>query len=301
MAPGSTRSSAAPGSSRNPTPESFNFSHSRSLDLPRSAQSDDSQWSTFFLEACQLVFRNYSLAKALGIDVNASTSSATRLAAPLLTSREASDYAAWEDSRRMPRVDWRRLKAPVNVNTAVQKGRWKDLTLALRVLYEDDNLKLENTKAWVEKYEDKMPLLIAAKKVDLTRFDITRAGKSSSLRRLVFEAMACRKLLSEIGIYRGELGKDIKDLNVKIDMKEHSLLRDISRLQRERIRSKEMCADLFKERSKLFDKLGRIRVNRVSNGVRHSQMMAESKIAEDWIRYRARTVEDILASERMRN
>eukprot|EP00177_Eucheuma_denticulatum_P007488 GFKZ01013634.1.p1 GENE.GFKZ01013634.1~~GFKZ01013634.1.p1 ORF type:complete len:302 (-),score=51.94 GFKZ01013634.1:816-1721(-) len=300
MPPGSTRSSVAGGSSRHPTPESFNFSHSRSLDLPRLDDEEDEPWSTFFLNISQLVLRNYSLAQALGLDVNTSTSSATRLATPLLTPREAKEYAAWEETRSMPRVDWRRMKTHVNANTPIQKARWKDLTLALRVLYQDENIKLENTKAWVEKNDDMMPLLIAAKKVDLTRYDITRAGKSTSMRRLVFEALACRKLMSEIGIYRGELGRETKEVNLKINKKEHDLLKDLGRLQRERIRSKDACSEIFKERAKLFDKLGNIRVDRVSNGVRHAQMMAESKMAEEMVRSRARVVDDMLSSERRR-
>lgn len=234
------------------------------------------------------------------MDTDASISSVTRLTAPLLTEREAKEYSDWEHSKRVPRVDWRRLKADVHANTNKQAEKWEELTFALRKLYDDEAIGMENAKAWVEKHDDKMPLLIAAKKVDQTRWDIQRAGKSSSLKKIVHESIACRKLLSEIGMFRGDLGRDVKEVNVKITKKEQELLKDLGKLEREKIRSKDMAADLFKERGKLYDKLTRLRMDRVANGIRHSQLMAESKMAEDFIRSRMKAIDDRLNAERRR-
>lgn len=234
------------------------------------------------------------------MDTDASLSSVTRLTAPLLTEREAKEYSDWEHSKRMPRAEWRRLRTNVHANTNKQVEKWEELAFALRKLYDDEGIGMENAKAWVEKYDDKMPLLIAAKKVDQTRWDIQRAGKSSSLRKLVHESIACRKLLSEIGMYRGILGKDVKEVNVKITKKEQDVLKDLGKLEKEKIRSKDMAADLFKERGKLYEKLTRLRMDRVANGIRHSQLMAESKMAEDHVRSRMKAIDDRLTVERRR-
>lgn len=299
MPAGSTRSSVGGSRGGSSAIDAVSFSHSRSLDIPRS-HNDDKQWSAFFSDAVQLVLRAYSLAKALGMDSEASLSSATRLTAPLLTEKEAKEYSEWEQSKRMPRADWKRLRTEVRANTNKQTEKWEELTFALRKLYDDDSIGMENAKAWVEKYDDKMPLLIAAKKVDQTRWDVQRAGKSSTLKKHVHEAIACRKLLSEIGMYRGNLGQDVKEVNVKITKKEQDLLKDLAKLEKERLRSKDMAADLFKERGKLYDKLTRLRMDRVANGIRHSQLMAESKMAEETVRSRMRAIDDKLTAERRR-
>lgn len=271
---------------------SIEFNHSKTLHLP-DERSSDKTWTGFFYDCTSLAQRGYSLTVAFGENPDGSISSPYRMARKLMTPRENKEYQEWESTHRVPRVDWNRTRKSINATTSKQRERWEELAAGLRFLYDDSHISRENAKGWVEKYKDYMTLLIAAKKVEITRKDIQRAKNvGSSGVRYVREAIACRKLLSEIGIFRGELGRSTKDFNIKLGKREAEVLKDVDRLE-SRVRDP---SEAFRTRQKLFDRLEKIRTERVANSCRHTLLMAESKCAEDAIRSRLNTVNSILSS-----
>lgn len=301
MAPGSTRSTStithrSSGSSSSTyatvTPDTISYSHSRRLAIPRSFR-DASAWSAVFSDITKLLLNDYSLSKALGHDPDASLSSATRLSAPLLTDHEAKEYAAWEkDARNLPRADWRRLRTETNASTSAQKARWEELTNALRALYKEDGLRAENCKAWVEKYQDKMSLLVAARKIETTRSDMNAANKAGGkAKKHVHELVACRKVMNEVGKYRHEMGAVMRATNKDANEKEEDVSKRLGRLERDAPRKKDGAADLFKERSRLYEKLGKARKDRLEVQMKHGRQQAEMNVLEGALRARMNALE----------
>ncbi|CDF32195.1 unnamed protein product [Chondrus crispus] len=296
MPPSSRRSTAsarpAPPSYSTPSPDSLSYSHTRRLSLPRSHR-DPAAWSAAFSDAAKLLLADYSLSRALSRDPDASLSSASRLAAPLLTTHEAAQYAAWErDPRIVPRVDWKKLRTSTTATTSAQKARWAVLTHALATLYKEPGLRPENCKAWVEKYPDRMSLLVAVRKTETVRGDVSAANKQGGkAKRYVHELIACRKVLGEVSKYRHEVAAGMKAINKGSMEKEEELTRRMSRLEREIPRRGGEVSDLFRERGRMYEKLLKMRKEKTEAQLSHARQQAEMNVVEGALKARMNGLE----------
>lgn len=283
--PHSMRSSASrPRKPSSPSAD-VSYSHSKRLSIPGESSSA-STWARFSSEVGILLLGGYSIAQAVGVDLDASISSAGQLAEPMMTRVELEQYTKWRKGKPVPPVDWRRFSTPLNGNTSPQRARWNDLTDALRVLYDDDTVSRENCKAWVEKYTDMMPLLIACKKVELVRDDSKLGRGSSKARRDVHEIVGCRLIIAEIGKQRVRSNTWLKQLNKDSASREVDLLERLERVNISEPRDREDVAGQFAAREQYYGKLTKVRVDRLEKAADIGRQNVEMLTAEKLIKGR---------------
>lgn len=241
-----------------------------------------------------MLLSGYSLAVAMGEDVDASASSPSQLAEPMLTDREREMYSAWRKGKSPPRVDWRRVVVSMSSATPAQRARWTDLTDALRTLYEDKNISKENCKAWVEKYPEAMPLLSACRKVETIRRD-ARGGKASSkARRELREVVACRSLMSSVGAQKVRSNTSLKKLHKEADERELELTKRLARLDMDAPRDKETAVKKFQAREAYWSKLTKIRLERLEKAADVNRQNSEIDAFQKSLQNRITVLEDRL-------
>lgn len=297
--PESVRSSARRSSkSTSSHSEEVNYSHSKKLSIPKETSSITS-WTRTAYETCLLLSGGYSLAVALGEDVDASISSPVELAESLLTPREAEMLYQWRKGRSPPKVDWRRLSTSLHASTSIQRARWAELTDALRILYGgDSSISKENCKAWVEKYQDQMSLLIACKKVETARRDAKGAKAGSRAKRDVREIVACRTIISHFGKQRVRSNTELKKLQKDSTDKEAELSKKLARLDGDNPRDKESTMSRYSAREAYWSKLTKVRMQRIEASGVVGRQNTEINIMEKALKARIAGLEDRL--KRMR-
>lgn len=273
----------------------ISFSHSKSLKIPRE-QASPATWARFCSEVAVMGLASYSVAVAIGEDLNGSVSSAHQLAELLFSPHEKEMYTAWRKGKAPPRVDWRRLTTPLSATTSAQRSRWNDLTNALRELYKDSSISKENCKAWIEKYNDYMPLLNACKKVESVRHDAKAAknATSSKSRYDVHEIMACRYIINEIGKQRVRSNTLLKKLNKEADEREADLMKRLNKVNGDEPKDRESVASKFAAREQYFAKLTKTRVERVQMAAEVNRQNLEMNSAEMVMKERIALLEDRL-------
>lgn len=273
------------------------YAHSKKVRLPKESSSVET-WTSAAGEAYVLLSGGYSIAVALGDDVDASISSPLDLAENLLTPREASVLSDWRKGRAPPRADWRRLAQPLNASTPVQRARWAELTAALRIVYNEPNITKENCKAWVEKYPEQMTLLNACKKVEIARHDAKGAKAGSKARRDVREIVACRTVISHFGKQKVRSNTELKKMHKELTVKEADLSKKLGRLDSELPRDKEMAVQLFTARESYNNKLAKIRMLRVDEAAKVARQNTEFNTLETLLKLRIAALETRLKRAR---
>lgn len=277
----------------------LSYSHSKRLSIPRES-AKNSEWARFAADATALLFSGSSLATALGDDVDVAISSPEELVHGLLTVREKEMYSHWKKGSSPPRADWKRLRTALSGTTSAQRARWNDLTDALRVLYADSTITPENCKAWVEKYNDNMPLLIATKKVETARRD-ARYAKGSKAARDVREIAACRRLISEVGKQRIRSNTMMKKLNREAGEREADLVKRLNKLDNgDEPRDKDSALKKLTTRESYWAKLTKTRTERVETGALVARQNADLISVEKALQNRLMALEERMRAERRR-
>lgn len=205
-------------------------------------------------------------------------------------------YSAWKNGRSPPRVDWRRLYADISDKTSSQRARYNQLTDALRVLYEDRSISRENCKAWVEKYDELMPLLCACKKVQLIKDDARpmKGSSSSSGKYDVHEIVGCRKVISEIGKQKQRSNTQLKQINKDGTEREQELLKRLARINSVEPRDRESASNNFSARESYYGKLAKVRIEKVEYNLDVQRQNLEIDSAELALKERIAILEDRL-------
>lgn len=267
------------------------YSHGRKLSVPREGASP-STWTKFSSELTMFVLSRYSLAVGLGTKIDGTISSATDLADQLLTDRERQMFTAWKKGKAPPRVDWRKLGQSLKNPTRAQLNRWEELTDALRNLYQDGSISKENCKAWVEEFDELMPLLNACKKVEVVRHDARPAKSGSSkLRRDVHEIIACRQMMGEIGKQRIRSSTKMKQIQKDASEREADLSGRIIRLNAELPKNRDAQLAMFEGRETYLAKLTKTRTDRVEMAADVTRQNQEVHVAEEFLKGRIEALE----------
>lgn len=285
------QSSRASGYHSRGASSEIQYAHSKKLSIPRERSSSRS-WARFCNDALTLLVSNYSVAIALGEDVDASVSSATDLASNLFTPNERDVFTAWRKGKAPPKVDWRRLQESCSGLTPAQKAKWAELTRALRVLYGSESLSRENCKAWVEKYPDMMPLLNACRKVETVRMDSKAAKVTSKARKDVHEIVICRKIMAEIGKERVRANTDLKDMHKESTKRELDLIKRLARVNRDEPKDRDAVTASFAAREQYHDKLVKVRTERIAIAADVARLNSEINSAELALKERIAVLEE---------
>lgn len=286
----STSRSHRGATSSAPPSSDIHYGHSKRLSLPHE-KSSPKTWTRFCNDALMLLVSHYSLASALGQNVDSSVSSASDLASSLFSSAERDQYTAWKKGKSPPKVDWRRFSTALSSSSSAHRAKWTDLTYALRALYSNDSISRENCKAWVEKYTTLMPLVNAVRKVELVRTDTKAARVSSKIRKDVHEMVACRKIMAEIGRERVRANTALKSVHKEGTDRELELNRRLSRLSLEIPKDRDAVTHGFSSRENFYDKLVKVRLERIQIGTEVAVLNAEIKSLESALMNRIATLE----------
>lgn len=289
--PQSSRSSRHAG--KGPSSD-ISYSHSKVLKFPRDS-APPSSWAKLCRDSTMAVLGGYSVAVAIGEDISSSVSSAHSLAETLFTPKESDMYGEWKRGTSPPRADWRRLHTSLSEKTSAQRAKYNALTDALRVMYDEPSLSRENCKAWVEKYVDFMPLLIACKKVEAIRDDAKPAkGASSKAKYDVHEIVACRKVISEIGKQRQRSNTTLKQMNKDGTEREQELMKRLARVNHDEPRDKVTASDKFSARENYYSKLAKVRIEKVEYNLEVTRQNLEIASAELALKERIAILEERL-------
>lgn len=285
------QSSRASGHHSRGASSDIHYSHSKKLSIPRERSSARS-WARFCNDSLLLLVSGYSVAVAIGENIDSSVSSATDLAATLFTPNEKDVYSAWRKGKSPPKADWRKLQESVSGLSPAQKSKWADLTRALRVLYGNDSISRENCKAWVEKYSDLMPLLNACRKVEMVRADAKAAKVTSKVRRDVHEIVICRKIMAEIGKERVRANTDLKNFHKQATERELDLNKRLARVNADEPKDRDAVANKFAAREQFHDKLVKLRTERVTLAAEVARLNAEINSTELALKDRIAVLEE---------
>lgn len=275
--PQSTRSSEVHRRASSST--EIRYGHSKKVSIPAERSSSRS-WARFCNDVLVLLVSDYSIASAIGKDVDASVSSATELASALFTPTEKDMYSSWRRGKAPPRVDWRRTGESISGMTSAQRAKLSEMTDALRVLYDDTSISRENCKAWMEKYSSLMPLLNASRKVELVRTDTKAARVTSKVRRDVHEVVACRMVMGQIGRERVQANTALKALHKEASEREIDLNKRLARLNASIPRDRDSVSGQFTAREQYHEKLLKVRTDRIVAAADVARLNAEIHFVE---------------------
>lgn len=284
-----------PAKVRRVDPSLLNYKHTKSFRLPSLSRSTTDDWAAMAGYVTGLLADNYSLAVANGYDIDSATVGEPAVE-ELLTPREKSIYSAYKKKPNLPSADWKKLRASIG-GAPSQRRRWQAFVVPLSILYKE-KVSPENAKAFMEKYKDLVPLLVAVRKVETCRKDGRAAKSGGTPRKQFHELIACRRLMQEIGAQRIKSSSEQKQANKASDQRESELIKRLSKIDRAGAPSDRGEADKIHEaRTTASKKLAKTRAARIADSTALKRQNVELTLLEAMLRARIVALEDRLEKE----
>lgn len=282
------------GNARGPTICSINYKHTEILDIPCDSRGQPSQWIELAGRAASFLAENYSIAIALGYDVNEKVSPES-VGLLLLSPNEKHFYQAWKREDDKPKMDWGNA-IDDDDSTPAKLRRWEHFVPVLNKIYEK-NLKPEEARQFGKKHQQYMPLLTSVKKMEEAKRSGRAIDTSDRNRMLFIELMACRRLMSLIGQQRASSSSEMKSTLEIRKKREQELLKRLKNLESKPVLDANEATFTFDDRKQAYNKLVETRVESLKTLSSVKRQNKEFRALEAQLKHRIDEIQSRLEQE----